>query len=82
MQTIVALDRATPETTEWFHQPDFEHWERWVMEEGDLGRVSHDLLSRAAERYIAFLDADNLFGENWLAAGWPTRSGAVSGASR
>lgn len=69
VQTIVALDRATPETTEYFHQPGFDHWERWIMEEGDLGRVRNALVPRTAGRYIAFLDADDLFSENWLVEG-------------
>jgi hypothetical protein len=69
VQTVVALDRATPETTEWFHQPGFDHWERWELDEGDLGRVRNALLPRTEGRYIAFLDADDLFSENWLARG-------------
>ncbi len=69
VQTIVALDKATPQTTEWFHQPAFDHWERWAMGEGDLGRVRNALLPRTDGRYIAFLDADDLFSENWLARG-------------
>lgn len=69
VQTVIALDRATEATTEYFQQPAFDHWERWVMEEGDLGRVRNLLLPRTEGRYIAFLDADDLFSENWLAEG-------------
>ena len=39
------------------------------MHEGDLGRVRNALVPRATGRYIAFLDADDLFSENWLAEG-------------
>jgi hypothetical protein len=38
VQTIIALDRATEATAEYFHQADFDHWERWEMDEGDLER--------------------------------------------
>jgi hypothetical protein len=69
VQTIIALDNATEATTEYFHQPDFDHWERWVMHEGDLGRVRNALVPQTSGRFIAFLDADDLFSENWLADG-------------
>ena len=51
VQTIIALDNATEATTEYFHQPDFDHWERWVMDEGDLGRVRNALVPRTDGRY-------------------------------
>jgi hypothetical protein len=66
VQTIVALDRATEATTEWFQQPELDHWERWVREEGDLGRVRNALVPLVDGQAIAFLDADDLFSENWL----------------
>lgn len=69
VQNIIALDKATPETTDYFHQPEFDHWERWVMQEGDLGRVRNALVPQTSGRFIAFLDADDLFSENWLAEG-------------
>jgi glycosyltransferase involved in cell wall biosynthesis len=69
VQAIIALDNATDETTEYFNQSDFDHWERWVMHEGDLGRVRNALVPRASGRFIAFLDADDLFSQNWLADG-------------
>jgi glycosyltransferase involved in cell wall biosynthesis len=69
VQTIIALDKATDETSDYFHQADFDHWERWVMHEGDLGRVRNALVPPTSGRFIAFLDADDLFSENWLAEG-------------
>ena len=69
VQTVIALDRATEATTEYFHQSDFDHWERWAMDEGDLGRVRNAIAPRTEGRYIAYLDADDLFSENWLAKG-------------
>jgi len=69
VQTIVALDNATDATTEYFNQPLYDNWERWVMHEGDLGRVRNALVPRTDGRYIAFLDADDLFSENWLSDG-------------
>lgn len=69
VETVVALDKATPATNDYFHQPRFDHWERWEMHEGDLGRVRNAIVPQTKGRYIAFLDADDLFSENWLAGG-------------
>jgi hypothetical protein len=76
VQTIIALDKATEATSSYFHQPDFDHWERWPMDEGDLGRVRNALVPRTSGRFIAFLDADDLFSENWLADGLDTVAAA------
>lgn len=69
VETIIALDKATPETSSYFRQSCFDHWERWEMHEGDLGRVRNAIVPQTKGRYIAFLDADDLFSENWLAEG-------------
>jgi glycosyltransferase involved in cell wall biosynthesis len=76
VQTIVALDKATDATTAYFERPDFDHWERWTMDEGDLGRVRNALVPKTSGRFIAFLDADDLFSENWLAEGLDTMTAA------
>src|SRR4051812_33621993 len=31
VETIVALDKPTPATSEYFYQPRFDHWERWEL---------------------------------------------------
>jgi glycosyltransferase involved in cell wall biosynthesis len=69
VQSIIALDAATPATMAYFHQQRFDHWERRIMHEGDLGRVRNALLPDTDGEFIAFLDADDLFSENWLAEG-------------
>src|SRR5215211_36723 len=69
VETIVALDKATPKTNDYFRQPRFDHWERWELDEGDLGRARNAIVPQTSGRYIAFLDADDLFSENWLADG-------------
>jgi len=69
VQPIIALDAATPATTAYFMQPRFDHWERRVMGEGDLGRVRNALIPDTDGDFIAFLDADDIFSENWLADG-------------
>jgi glycosyltransferase involved in cell wall biosynthesis len=66
VQTVIGLDSATDATTTYFRQPRFDHWERWEYDERDLGRVRNAMLPRTDGRLIAFLDADDLFSENWL----------------
>jgi hypothetical protein len=69
VQPIIALDAATEATNAYFHQPRFDRWERRIMHEGDLGRVRNALLPDTDGEFIAFLDADDLFSENWLSDG-------------
>jgi hypothetical protein len=82
VQTVVALDRATEATTEYFHQPEFEQWEKWEMDEGDLGRVRNALVPLTSGRYIAYLDADDLFSENWLVRGLDQLEAALERGER
>ncbi|MEX0426665.1 glycosyltransferase family A protein [Nocardioides sp. DS6] len=82
VQTVIALDRATPETAAYFSEPHFDHWERWEMDAGDLGLVRNASVPRADGRYIAFLDADDLFSANWLAKGVAALDEAVDRGER
>ena len=67
VEPIIALDAATEATMAYFHQPRFDGWERRIMHEADLGRVRNALIPATTGEFIAFLDADDLFSENWLA---------------
>ncbi|HEX2175758.1 MAG TPA: glycosyltransferase family A protein [Nocardioidaceae bacterium] len=69
VQTVIGLDAPTEATSTYFRQPHFDHWERRVLHERELGRVRNALVPECDGRYIAFLDADDLFSENWLAEG-------------
>ena len=52
------------------------------MNERDLGRVRNALVPEVEGEFIAFLDADDLFSENWLAKGLATvKEGEGSAAS-
>ena len=69
VQTVIGLDAPLPVTLVYFQQPHFDHWERRVLDERDLGMVRNALVRGCDSRYVAFLDADDLFSENWLAEG-------------
>lgn len=69
VETILALDKATPASKSYFAQSRFDHWSRHAIEEGDLGRARNAILPTTNGRYIAFLDADDLFSQNWLVEG-------------
>ncbi len=69
VRPVLALDAATEATAAYFGQACFDHWERRVFDEGDIGRVRNAVVQQLDSRYVAFLDADDLFSDNWLAAG-------------
>ena len=52
-----------------FSQPAFADWTQHVLYEGDLGRARNAILPETRGKYIAFLDADDLFSQNWLTNG-------------
>lgn len=82
VQTVIGLDRATEATAAYFRQARFDHWERWEYDEGDLGRVRNAMLPRTDGRLIAFLDADDLFSENWLVEAVRTLDAAAERGER
>lgn len=69
VERIIALDAATEECRHYFHQPKFDGWTRYEFSEADLGRTRNAVLEKCAGKYIGFLDADDLFSENWLSEG-------------
>jgi glycosyltransferase involved in cell wall biosynthesis len=70
VQRLIALDSPTAGTARYFNQPAFDHWERVALTQGDLGRARNEVVKdHARGSAIAFLDADDLFSQNWLAEG-------------
>jgi glycosyltransferase involved in cell wall biosynthesis len=69
VQPIIALDNATDDTADYFAQSCFDDWERRVLHEGDPGRVRNAIVPQTDGRFVAFLDGDDLFSENWLSDG-------------
>lgn len=69
VEQIVSLDAPSETTRRYFHQPRFDAWQRLEYDVRDLGKVRNAVLTDTAGRHVAFLDADDLFSENWLVAG-------------
>lgn len=80
VQTIVGLDAPTEATRAYFHQPHFDHWERRALREP--GQVRNALAPETDGRFIAFLDADDLCSENWLAEGVAALDAAADAGER
>jgi hypothetical protein len=66
VERIVGLDAATDECRDFFSESRFPEWRRIEFSFAELGRVRNAIAELAAGRWIAFLDADDLFSENWL----------------
>ena len=69
VQTIVRLDAPTDATLAYFHQRHFDHWEQRVRPDGAPDGVRGAFAAECEGRYLAFLSADDLCSENWLAEG-------------
>jgi hypothetical protein len=69
VQPVIGLDSPSPATSAYFRQPAFDGWEIREFGVADLGRVRNALVPECEGRHLAFLDADDLFSENWLAEG-------------
>lgn len=69
VERIIGLDNATNECAEFFSQPRFQDWRIIRLDKGDLGGARNELAKESHSDIIAFLDADDLFSENWLSAG-------------
>ena len=67
VQTIIALAAATEAATRYVEQPFFDHWERRVLERGDVGAVRNALATQSEGRHLCFVAAGDLVSENWLA---------------
>lgn len=78
VEQIIAFDNPSPRARAMFQQPALDHWTRIDVDGGDLGPTRNKVVREHAQgRAIAFLDADDLFSENWLAQGMARLQAAI-----
>lgn len=66
VQLLMGLDSCTEDCRAFMTQPDLDDFERHEFTFRDQGQTRNALVERATGEFLAFLDADDLFSENWL----------------
>lgn len=66
VEVIIVLDKADPITTAVIEETKLPHHKVYHTEFGDLGLARNFAISRAHGEFIALLDADDLWGVDWL----------------
>jgi len=71
VEKIIAFDNATTASRNVFSQYESLGWQCLEINEGDLGRTRNKVIrDHVNGDAVAFLDADDLFSENWLVNGF------------
>lgn len=66
VERLIGMDSCTPGCAAYFGQPQFDGWSKTHYEFADQGQTRNALVDLAKGKWFAFLDADDLFSENWL----------------
>ena len=69
VERLMGLDRPTPGAEAFVAQPALDQWRKVPLDCGDLGLARNALAQAAQSPVLAWLDADDMFSENWLVEG-------------
>lgn len=69
VERLIGFDAPTNECRAYFSQSSFSIWKPMEFDFRDQGRTRNELAKLASGNWVAFLDADDLFSENWLTIG-------------
>jgi len=69
-EILVVLDRPDEATQMVFADAEAEGWAITTTDLADQGMVRNHAVEQCRGRYLAFLDGDDLWSENWLVAGF------------
>ncbi len=65
-EVLAVIDKGSKETLDYFKETGFDWIIPHYVDYGDLGSSRNYGASQAKGKYIAFLDGDDLWSENWL----------------
>jgi Glycosyl transferase family 2 len=66
VERLIGFDCAEARTLAFFDHPSLSQWKHLRFTFADQGATRNALAKAAKGRYLAFLDADDMFSENWL----------------
>ena len=66
IERIFSFDNATDKCRNYFSEGRFPDWKRFEFSFGDQGLARNAVIEQASGKWLALLDGDDLFSENWL----------------
>lgn len=82
VERLIGADAATADCQSYLDQKALSHWKLLHLDYRDQGKTRNALAREAAGKYLAFLDADDLFSENWLVEALETLKADASEGAR
>ena len=82
VERLIGMDNATPACRAYFDNPEHAAWRKIAFSFKDQGKARNALAEAATGRWVAFLDGDDLWSENWLVEAAKTMRAAEDAGER